>query len=412
MIFENKVVARDFEGYTPDATLSADYTATADNGYNNPYLESVSAELPSQRVSKALHDALEEQYGELDGEISLSHRLLDPLRMFRVQMNKTQLSNAQQDLLETEATWLPQIKVADRYLQLKKQQRDLQNISTDVNRDSNERDYAARELFTINNQISQLEPQVKEMARHNPYLQDIFYSVNPFTGRFWESLFADTGSGYGKLLDLPGLMMGYQLSDWTDNYLADVDPTNNLRHMLDRDQGLGIFGLDTGLGKLTERQREALWTTANRPERLDKQLAQIKEEQEDAQLEFDSKKEDIQEQMDDIYKPSWFLDPTKIDPDYKYGFDMHEMSITDPIASIFYGIPHIGSSYGEVLSILGQIGTTWGASKLGTKRTWCGYADCCRRNRNKHSPFRISKTAGNRQRNVRCSQFQSTGRDI
>ena len=68
-------------------------------------------------------------------------------------MNQTQLSNAEQDLLETEGTWYPQIEQANQYLQLKKQQQQLQQISTDVNRSVQERDDAAKSLFSVNNQI-------------------------------------------------------------------------------------------------------------------------------------------------------------------------------------------------------------------------------------------------------------------
>lgn len=70
--------------------------------------------------------------------------------MFRVQMNQVQLSNAQQDLLEQEGTWLPQIETANQYLQLKKQSRDLQNISTDASKPAQERDAAARQLMSVN----------------------------------------------------------------------------------------------------------------------------------------------------------------------------------------------------------------------------------------------------------------------
>ena len=362
MIFERNTVAKDFEGYLPNATLSNDQAATAEDGYTNPYLETVSAEVPSQRVSRLLNEELRKQYGDLDDDIPLSNVLLDPLRMFRVQMNQVQLSNAQQDLLEQEGAWLPQIETANQYLQLKKQSRDLQNISTDVSRPAQERDAAARQLMSVNSQILQLEPKVREDARHNPYLQDIFYSVNPFTGRFWEALAKDES---GSAWDMVKLAAGFQWSDWADDYLADIDPTNNIRHMLDRDRHLSIFGLEIGVGKLTEGQRNAMWDTANKPERLDKQLEMLASEWDDAKLEYDSKKEDIQEQLDDLYKPSWLLDPTKIDPDYKYGFDMHEMSITDPIGSIFYGIPHLGSSYGELTATLAQMATTYGASKVG-----------------------------------------------
>ena len=355
MVFENNKVAKDFQNdFVSSIATDADYTATADNGYDNPYLESVVAELPSQRVSRALHDALEQQYGELDGEIGISNRLLDPLRMFRVQMNQTQLSNAEQDLLETEGTWYPQIEQANQYLQLKKQQQQLQQISTDVNRSVQERDDAAKSLFSVNNQILQLEPQVKENARHNPYLQDIFYNTNPLSGDLWSS--GEFGLGF---------IAGHQLSDWADDYLADVNPANNLNHMLDRDRNMNAFGLDFGIGALTQEQRDVMWNSANKPEKLVEQLARIKDAQEDAKLELDSKREDVQEQLNDLKNPSWFLDPTKVDPDYRYGLDTKELSITDPLGSIFYGIPHLGSSYGEATAMLAQMATSYGMSKAG-----------------------------------------------
>lgn len=48
MVFENNKVAKDFQNdFVSSIATDTDYAATADNGYDNPYLESVVAELPS-----------------------------------------------------------------------------------------------------------------------------------------------------------------------------------------------------------------------------------------------------------------------------------------------------------------------------------------------------------------------------
>ena len=74
-----------------------------------------------------------------------------------------------------------------------------------------------------------------------------------------------------------GFIAGHQLSDWADDYLADVNPANNLNHMLDRDRNMNAFGLDFGIGALTQEQRDVMWNSANKPEKLVEQLARIKD---------------------------------------------------------------------------------------------------------------------------------------
>ena len=47
--------------------------------------------------------------------------------------------------------------------------------------------------------------------------------------------------------------------------------------MLDRDRNMNAFGLDFGIGALTQEQRDVMWNSANKPEKLVEQLARIKD---------------------------------------------------------------------------------------------------------------------------------------
>ncbi|MBQ7819991.1 MAG: hypothetical protein IJ341_09890 [Bacteroidales bacterium] len=83
----------------------------------------------------------------------------------------TNLSNKQDALAEQEAKWLPEMEIAQEYLDNLKKLNDIENISND-------------EAISIFQRNQEIEPQLKEYAKTNPYLQDLFYETGLYhTGR-------------------------------------------------------------------------------------------------------------------------------------------------------------------------------------------------------------------------------------
>jgi hypothetical protein len=65
------------------------------------------------------------------------------------------------ELRETEGKWIPEIEVAKRYLEQKTLLGELSIDSPDY--------------FKVMSEVQELEKQVKEAAKTNPYIRDIFY---------------------------------------------------------------------------------------------------------------------------------------------------------------------------------------------------------------------------------------------
>ena len=101
------------------------------------------------------------------------------------------------------------------------------------------------------------QPGLKELARTNPYLQDIFYETRP--GKLFST------DKFGSVADL----WKYYSFDWlAEDYLYDINPGNNFKHLLAND-GINdaIFGRTH---QLSPDQIEYMWSSKNQGNNLAK----------------------------------------------------------------------------------------------------------------------------------------------
>ena len=271
--------------------------------------------------------------------------LVDPWRQANVQGHQVNLSKKQQELLTTEAKWVPEMDLAKQYLQNKQELLELnKTIEAGKNQWSPEQLGAAysRQL-ELQNSIRQLEPELKNIARVNPYLQDIFYETKP------GELFAND-EHFGSITDL----IKYYTYDYiADGYELDMNPGNNFKHMLAWDGINTIFG---NISKLSQDQIDYMWGSKTKDDAnsIATQLKLLDEQYKVADARKKQKEEDIQAKINTIKKGNLLFDPTKIDPEFKAKFENNQINLDDPM-SWYYALPHLGSSYSEFGAMVGQM---------------------------------------------------------
>lgn len=111
------------------------------------------------------------------------------------------------ELRETEGKWIPEIEVAKRYLE---QRTLLGELSID-----------GPDYFKVMSEVQELEKQVKEAAKTNPYIRDIFY------GQAVEPAFTHPGQLYPKAVSRD--VMNSILQNNRNQYIIDLswNQTNN-----------------------------------------------------------------------------------------------------------------------------------------------------------------------------------------
>lgn len=281
-------------------------------------------------------------------ETGITDAVANPWRQANVQGHMVNLDKKYSELASTEATWIPQLEQAQEYLNYKQELIDLNNnINANINNWSESQlNSAYARQNEIAQTLSQLEPVVKEIARTNPYLQDIFYETRP------AQLFKNKDK-FGSVRDY----LKYLTYDYVNaDYSADLNPFNNFKHMLSYNGVNTAFG---NVGKLRPDQIDFMWNSRNKNDlnSLATQTSQIAEALEVANTRKKSKEEDIQQKINTIKKGNLLFDPTKIDPNFKAKFENNEISLSDPM-SWYYALPHLGSSYSEFGAMLGQMGAS------------------------------------------------------
>lgn len=271
-------------------------------------------------------------------------KITDAWRMANIQGHSVNLSKKLDGLLSTEATWVPQIKLAQDYIDKKLQYLQLQKEPIQSEEQAKNNETLMQELLY---ELNELEPQVKQIARTNPYLQDIFYETKP------GELFKNEDQ-FGKISDL----LKYYTYDWvTEPNLLDFDPGNNFKHMLEYsgEKGLNWFGLGT-THELSDDQINYMWSLKNKDDEknLTNQYDIINNMLESANYQLKSKNDDIIDKINTIHKGNWLFDPTKLDPEFRHKFETNELSIKDP-TTWFYALPHLGSSYTELGAMAAQM---------------------------------------------------------
>lgn len=230
------------------------------------------------------------------------------------------LSKLQDNLMETESKWIPQIQEAQNYLEAKSI---VDNISNNILTD--EQKIAVQ---TVN----QLEPNIKEYAKSNPYLRDLFYDTDP------------TNVNGSIAINFKAL-----LNDFKDNNIFNVNPLDNIATALEDNA-------------LNQEEQDFLWNNKQQQMSDKERLDAIQKVLSDANDEYEDKTAKIVKRQNTLKKGNWLYDPTALTKEFEQRVNESELSITDP-KSWFYNIGHIGSSLSEIEMMFLQTGTSILANK-------------------------------------------------
>lgn len=230
------------------------------------------------------------------------------------------LSKLQDNLMETESKWIPQIQEAQNYLEAKSI---VDNISNNILTD--EQKIAVQ---TVN----QLEPNIKEYAKSNPYLRDLFYDTDP------------TNVNGSIAINFKAL-----LNDFKDNNIFNVNPLDNIATALEDNA-------------LNQEEQNFLWNNKQQQMSDKERLDAIQKVLSDANDEYEDKTAKIVKRQNTLKKGNWLYDPTALTKEFEQRVNESELSITDP-KSWFYNLGHIGSSLSEIEMMFLQTGTSILANK-------------------------------------------------
>lgn len=230
------------------------------------------------------------------------------------------LSKLQDNLMETESKWIPQIQEAQNYLEAKSI---VDNISNDILTD---------EQKIVVQTVNQLEPNIKEYAKSNPYLRDLFYDTDP------------TNVNGSIAINFKAL-----LNDFKDNNIFNVNPLDNIATALEDNA-------------LNQEEQDFLWNNKQQQMSDKERLDAIQKVLSDANDEYEDKTAKIVKRQNTLKKGNWLYDPTALTKEFEQRVNESELSITDP-KSWFYNLGHIGSSLSEIEMMFLQTGTSILANK-------------------------------------------------
>ena len=230
------------------------------------------------------------------------------------------LSKLQDNLMETESKWIPQIQEAQNYLEAKSI---VDNISNNILTDEQK-----MAVQTVN----QLEPNIKEYAKSNPYLRDLFYDTDP------------TNVNGSIAINFKAL-----LNDFKDNNIFNVNPLDNIATALEDNA-------------LNQGEQDFLWNNKQQQMSDKERLDAIQKVLSDANDEYEDKTAKIVKRQNTLKKGNWLYDPTALTKEFEQRVNESELSITDP-KSWFYNLGHIGSSLSEIEMMFLQTGTSILANK-------------------------------------------------
>lgn len=215
------------------------------------------------------------------------------------------------ELRETEGKWIPEIEVAKRYLEQKTL---LGELSID-----------GPDYFKVMSEVQELEKQVKEAAKTNPYIRDIFY------GQAVEPAFTHPGQLYPKAVSRD--VMNSILQNNRNQYIIDLSWNQTNNELNDR---------LTAAAKLS-----------NKLDRLNKNLEDAnvalfeKESEIKAKQKALKTKHMLHDPLLGIVPLGITYDPDEIDPAFDKQRQEVEVSLFDP-STYKYGLTHLGSSLSEL----------------------------------------------------------------
>lgn len=231
------------------------------------------------------------------------------------------------ELRETEGKWIPEIEVAKRYLEQKTL---LGELSVD-----------GPDYFKVMSEVQELEKQVKEAAKTNPYIRDIFY------GQAIEPAFTHPGQLYPKAVSRD--VMNSILQNNRNQYIIDLSWNQTNNELNDR---------LTAAAKLS-----------NKLDRLNKNLEDAnvalfeKESEIKAKQKALKTKHMLHDPLLGIIPLGITYDPDEIDPSFDKQRQEVEVSLFDP-STYKYGLTHLGSSLSELQAMGATMATAhlvkWG----------------------------------------------------
>lgn len=230
------------------------------------------------------------------------------------------LSKLQDNLMETESKWIPQIQEAQNYLEAKSI---VDNISNNI--------FTDEQKIAVQT-VNQLEPNIKEYAKSNPYLRDLFYDTDP------------TNVNGSIAINFKAL-----LNDFKDNNIFNVNPLDNIATALEDNA-------------LNQEEQDFLWNNKQQQMSDKERLDAIQKVLSDANDEYEDKTAKIVKRQNTLKKGNWLYDPTALTKEFEQRVNESELSITDP-KSWFYNLGHIGSSLSEIEMMFLQTGTSILANK-------------------------------------------------
>lgn len=231
------------------------------------------------------------------------------------------------ELRETEGKWIPEIEVAKRYLEQKTL---LGELSID-----------GPDYFKVMSEVQELEKQVKEAAKTNPYIRDIFY------GQAIEPAFTHPGQLYPKAVSRD--VMNSILQNNRNQYIIDLswNQTNNELN----DRLTAAAKLSNKLDRLNKNLEDANVT-------LFEKESEIKAKQKALKT-----KHMLHDPLLGIVPLGITYDPDEIDPAFDKQRQEVEVSLFDP-STYKYGLTHLGSSLSELQAMGATMATAhlvkWG----------------------------------------------------
>lgn len=231
------------------------------------------------------------------------------------------------ELRETEGKWIPEIEIAKRYLEQKTL---LGELSVD-----------GPDYFKVMSEVQELEKQVKEAAKTNPYIRGIFY------GQAIEPAFTHPGQLYPKAVSRD--VMNSILQNNRNQYIIDLSWNQTNNELNDR---------LTAAAKLS-----------NKLDRLNKNLEDAnvalfeKESEIKAKQKALKTKHMLHDPLLGIVPLGITYDPDEIDPAFDKQRQEVEVSLFDP-STYKYGLTHLGSSLSELQAMGATMATAhlvkWG----------------------------------------------------
>lgn len=342
------------------------------------------------------------QLSEYDG-VDDSNTFLDTWRQTNVQAHLVNLDKKYQEYSDSEGGWLPEMDQARQYLEYKSELIDLQK-----NIQNNGSEWSQSQLRAAHDQINQLKDNMnkieygftdengnkviglREYARTNPYLRDIFYDTsyqaqedarrsgmldtgNMATIAAWDLLHNRApemnSENIADIITPDMILRGvsnpllapadYFARKFINTPIDNYTEGRNLGQFLAHSGGSSLAGLIKTEGP-TQQQLDYFWNRQNTDSKVYDQLELLESNYRIANAEEEDKRQGIIDKLNTLKKGNWMFDPSLISNSYTAKFEKYQdegISLTNT-ESWLYSIPHIGSSYSEVAAMIGQMGTS------------------------------------------------------